>query len=180
MQQPRFRPKRIPEFSRKLVIGTSRTKYIDPRTVGSSIHSFRGATLVDLHETLKHYESKKLESVTVIAGFNDHRANRHEIVYRWQKLIELIVEKFNPKSLIIPKTIGTALNSHINNKIHMFNSVLFNLVANFHHPYVRIFSPLLNLPLNFFCRDGVHFSFHGNKVFSMLLCQMMHMAQFYR
>ena len=120
MQQPRFRHKRIPEFSRKLVIGTSRTKYIDPRTVGSSIQSFRGAALVDLHDTLKHYESKKLESVTVIAGFNDHRANRHEIVYRWQKLIEIIVDKFNPKSLIIPKTIGTALNSHINNKIHMF------------------------------------------------------------
>ena len=180
MQQSRFRTKRIPEFSRKLVIGTSRTKYIDPRTVGSSIHSFRGATLIDLHETLKYYELKKIESVTVIAGFNDHRANRHEIVYRWQKLIELIVEKFNPKSLIIPKTIGTAQNSSINNKINMFNSVLFNLVANFYHPYVRIFSPLLNLPLNFFCRDGVHFSFHGNKVFSMLLCQMMHMAQFYR
>ena len=97
MQQPRFRPKRIPEFSRKLVIGTSRTKYIDPRTVGSSIHSFRGATLVDLYDTLKLYESKKLESVTVIAGFNDHRANHHEIVYRWQKLTELIVENSIPE-----------------------------------------------------------------------------------
>ena len=116
MQQPRFRPKRIPDFSRKLVIGTSRTKYIDPRTVGSSIHSFRGATLVDLYNTLKHYDSKQLESVTVIAGFNDHQANRHEIVYRWQKLIELIVEKFNPKRLIIPKTIGIAQNSHIKTK----------------------------------------------------------------
>ena len=102
--------------------------------------------MVDLYNTLKHYDSKQLESVTVIAGFNDHQANRHEIVYRWQKLIELIVEKFNPKSLIIPKTIGAVQNIHINNKIHMFNSVLFNLVANFHHPYVRIFSPFFVYP----------------------------------
>ena len=125
MQPPRLRPKRIPEFSRKLVIGTSRTKYIDPRTVGSSIHSFRGATLVDLQDTLKLYESKKLESVTVIAGFNHHRANRHERVYRWQKLIELIVEKFNPKSLIIPKTIGSAQNSYKNKKKFICSSVCY-------------------------------------------------------
>ena len=123
---------------------------------------------------------EKRESVTVIAVFNDYRANSHEIAFRWQRPIDLVVEKFNPKSLIIPKTIGTSQNNHIITKIHMLNSVLFNLVANCYHPYVRIFSHLLSLPFNFFCRDGIHFSFHGNKVFGMLLFQLMHMAKFYR
>ena len=112
MQQPRFRPKRIPEFSRKLVIGFSRTKYIDPRTVGSTIHSFRGPTLVDLHDTLKLYKSKKLE--TVIAGFNDYRANCHEIACRSHRLIEIFVTKFKITNLRIPKPIGNWKNSHIN------------------------------------------------------------------
>ena len=32
----------IPEFSQKLVTGTSRTKYVKPALVKSTIHSYRG------------------------------------------------------------------------------------------------------------------------------------------
>ena len=161
------------------MIGTSRTKYIDPRTVGSTVHSYRGATLADLHHTLKFYNPKKLHCVTIIAGFNDNQASRHEIAARWQQLIDLIIEKFNPKFLIIPKTIATTNNPQLNQKVDLINCVLFNIVENFYSMYTRIFSPTLRLPYNFFCRDGIHFSFFGNNMFAMLLSQMMHIVNFY-
>ena len=173
MQTPRFRAKRIPGFSKKLVIGTSRTKYIDPREAGATVHSFRGATLADLCDTLQYYAPKKLNCVTIIAGFNDNQVHPQQVSSLWKRLINLIINKFNPNHLLIPKTIATSNNRQINQRISVLNNVLFNVIAQFSHPYIRIISPALNLPANFFCRDGIHFSFYGNEVFAMLLSQMM-------
>ena len=68
-----FQARSIPEFSQKLIIGTSRTKYIKPALVKSTIHSYRGATLHDLFETVLQYRPKRLNTVTIVAGYNDNR-----------------------------------------------------------------------------------------------------------
>ena len=72
---PRFHARRIPEFSQKLVIGTSRTKYIKPALVKSTIHSYRGATPHDLFETvlnrfLREF-NREVNSETTLDDFKD-------------------------------------------------------------------------------------------------------------
>ena len=145
---PQFQARRIPEFSQKLVIGTSRTKYIKPALVKSTIHSYRGATLHDLFETVLQNRPKRLKKLTIVAGYNDNRMHPQELDQQWKNLINLVTNKFQPKTLVIPKTIQN-------------NSVLFNLINRFVHPHTLIVSPNLNLNLNpqMFCRDGILFSY---------------------
>ena len=38
----------LPWNAKDLLIGTSRTKYIEDSAVGETIHSYRGANLIDL------------------------------------------------------------------------------------------------------------------------------------
>ena len=69
---PRFQARLIPDFSQNLIIGTSRTKYIKPALVKSTIHSYRSATLQYLYKTVLQYRPKRLNTVTIIARFNDN------------------------------------------------------------------------------------------------------------
>ena len=58
-----------------LVLGTSRIKYIDEGQVQGCVHSYRGAKLLDLCDVINQYPNQKLNTVVVIAGFNDHRSS---------------------------------------------------------------------------------------------------------
>ena len=168
---PRFQARLIPEFSQKLVIGTSRSKYIKPALVKSTIHSYRSATLHDLFETVLQYRPKRLNTVTIVAGYNGNRLHPQELEQQWKNLINLVTNKFKPKALIIPEAIQNCNNTEINRKIYIHNHVLFNLINNIVHPHTFIVSPNLNLNLTpqMFCRDGIHFSFYGNDLFTIFL-----------
>ena len=144
---PRVQTRLIPEFLQKLVIGTSRTKYIKPALVKSTIHSYRGATLHDLFETVLQYRPKRLNTVTEVAGYNDNRLHPQELEQQWKNFINLVTNKFQPKTLIIPKTIQNCNNTEINCKIYIHNHVLSILINRFVHPHSLIVSPNLNLNL---------------------------------
>ena len=173
---PRFQARRIPDFSQKLVIGTSKTKYIKPALVKSTIHSYLGTTLQDLHETVLQYRPKRLNTVTIFAGLNDNRLHPQEVEQKWKNLINLITNKFQPKILIIPKTNQSFNNNDVNRKLYIHNHVLFNLINKFVHPHTLIVSSNLNLNLTpqMICRDGIHFSFFGNEIFTNFLAYMIY------
>ena len=173
---PQFQTRRIPEFSQKLVIGTSRTKYIKHALVKSTIHFYRGATIHDLFETVLKYRPKRVNTVTKVAGYNDNRLHPQELEQQWKNLINLVTNKFQPKTLIIPKTIQKCNNSEVNRKLCIHNHVLLNLIKRFVHPHTLIVSPNLNLNLTpqMFCRDGIHFSFHGNDFFTNCLANLIY------
>ena len=173
---PRFQARRIREFSHKLDIGISRTKYIKPALVKSTIHSYRGAKLLDLFETVLQNRPKRLSTVTIVAGYNDNRLHPQEIEQRWKNVINLVTNKFQPETLIIPKTIQNCNNSEVNRKSYIHNHVLFNLINRFVHPHTFIASPNvnLNLTLQMLCRDGIHFSFYGNNFFTNVLANFIY------
>ena len=172
---PRFQARRIPEFSQKQFIGTSRTKFIEPALVKSTIHSYRGGTLHDLFETVLQYRPKRLKTVTIVAGYNDNRLNPQELEQQWKNLNNLVTNKFQTKTLIISKTIQNCNNSEVNRKIPIHNHVLFNLINRFVHPHTLIVSHNLNLNLTpkMLCRDGIHFSFYGNDFFTNFLANLI-------
>ena len=144
---PQFQARRIPEFSQKLVMGTSRTKYIKPALVKSIVHFYRGATLHDLFETVLQYRPKRLNTVTIVAGYNDNRLHPQELEQQWKNLINLVTNKFLPKTLIIPKTIQDCNNSEVNCKIYNHNHVFFNLINRFLHRHTLIVLSNRNLNL---------------------------------
>ena len=158
---------RLIEFSQKLVIGTSRTKYIKPALFKSTIHTYCGAALHDLFQTVLKYRSKRRNRVTIAAGYNDNRLHPQELEQQWKNLINLVTEKFQPKLLIIPKTIQNCNNSETNRQMCIHNHVFFILIKRSVHPHTLIVSPNLiqNLTPQMFCRDGIHFSFYGNDCF---------------
>ena len=171
---PNYRPKWLPNWSRKLVKGTSRTKYCSPKDVGATVHSYRGAKPVDLATTDSRYPSQKLSCVTIVAGFNDNSSTVSDFAKDWRFLIILIIHKFNPNVLIIPKTILSANNHFTNRQLGALNNSLFRLFNTFYYSRIRIISPNLNVNFsaNMFCEEGIHFSFYGNKIFSLLLAQL--------
>ena len=83
---PCFKPKRFPRFSRTWVIGTLRTKYLDPKQTKSTLHSFKGATHDYLTRTLQQYRAKKLHDVTVSSGFADQDASANGEIYQTKSL----------------------------------------------------------------------------------------------
>ena len=83
-------------------------------------------------------------------------------------MIHFVTNKFQKKTLIIPKTIEDCNNFEVKSKICIHNHVLFNLINRWVHPHTPIVSS--NLDLNItpqtFCRDGIRFSFCGNDFFT--------------
>ena len=174
MSVTKYRPKLLPKWSRKLVIGTSRTKYGSAKDVGATVHSYRGAKLADLAATVSRYTSQKLNCVTIVAGFNDNSSTVSDFANDWRFLIKLIIHKFVPNVLIIPKTILSANNHFTNRKLGALNNSLFRLTNTFYNSKIRIISPNLNVSFSayMFCKDGIQFSFYGNKIFSLLVTQL--------
>ena len=105
-----------------------RHHYIKPFPVKSKNFSYRGATLQDLFQTVLQYRPKRLNTVTIIAGFNDNRLHPREVEQKWKNLINLNTNKFQPKTLIIPKTIQNSNNNDVNCKLYIHNHVLFNFI----------------------------------------------------
>ena len=52
----------LPSSCSDLVLGTSRTKYIDEGQVQGSVHSYRGAKMLDLCDVINQYPNQKLNT----------------------------------------------------------------------------------------------------------------------
>ena len=162
----RFEPRRLNPRMTILVIGTSGTKYIKANEVGAAIHSYRGANLSELSHVIERYPHQQLSTVIVVAGFNDHRNSPTIFVENWKYIIQLIYWKFNPSTVIIPKTIATANDSITNRRIYWLKFALHKLLGSLNLPIV---SPNFNRDFDtkIFCHDGVHFSFFGKSYFHL-------------
>ena len=125
MSVPEYKPKWLPKWSWKLVIGTSRSKYCSPKDVGARVHSCRGAKLTDLAATVSRYPSQKLNCVTTVAGFNDNSSTVSYFANDWRFLISLINHRFNANVLIVPKNILSANYHFINGKLGAVNNFFF-------------------------------------------------------
>ena len=151
-------------------MGTSRTKYIDEGQVQGCVHSYRGANLLDLCEVFNQYANQKLNTVLVFARFNDNRSRIETFIEHWKFLIPLII--VSPNNLIDPKIMPTSCNRLINKTICALNYALYNYIDSCD---VKLFivSPSFRnvLEPNLFCKDKdtVHFCFHGNLVFTIIL-----------
>ena len=91
-----------------LVLDTSHTKYLNEGQVQGCVPSDWGAKLLDLSDVINQYPNQKLN--TVIAGFNDHLSSIETFIEHWKFLIQLIIVKFIPNNLIVPKVIPTSCN----------------------------------------------------------------------
>ena len=100
-------------------------------------------------------------TLTVIAGFNDHYTSTHDFSNNWKKILKTIIDKFHPRFIFVPTTIGSTNNRFLNNQIKNLNYALYKLVSSFTHPTIQIVSPYFNFPFNHFCKDGIHFFFYG-------------------
>ena len=106
---------------------------LQPQNVRATVHSYRGAKLADFAATVSRYRSQKLNCVTIVAVFNDNSSSVSDFAKDWRFLINLIIQKFNPNVLIIPKTTLSAINYFINRKLGAFNNSLFCLIYTFYH-----------------------------------------------
>ena len=62
----RFTAGTLPRDINALVIGTSRTKYVNEESVGATVHSYRGANLADLVYVVSQYPPLNIHTVTFI------------------------------------------------------------------------------------------------------------------
>ena len=99
--------------------------------------------------------------------FNGHRDAATTLTDNWKFLIQLVYLKFQPRHLLIPKTIATSNNQSVK-KIEKLNFALHNLIRSLNLP---IISPHINRDFDhkIFARDGIHFSRFEKLVFSQIL-----------
>ena len=150
------------KISQKLILCTSRTKYINPSQVRSTQHSYRRTNLLDLCKVVENYAPNKLKSVTILAGFNDQRSAPNVVTSSWKYLLNAIFENFNPGVPIIPKTIDFANNHLVKEKNFYVNRCPGSPLK----PYLASFpvcSPGFHLNTLLFCKDGIQFSFVGSQ-----------------
>ena len=107
-----------------IFIGTSRTEYIQASEIGAAIRSYRDANLSERSQIIVRYPHQQLNTVTVIAGFNDHRKSPAIFVENGKYFIQLIYWNFNPSTAIIPKTDAIANASTTNRRIYWLNFAL--------------------------------------------------------
>ena len=120
-------------------------KYCSPKDVGATVHSHRGAKRADLVATVSRHPSRKLNVFTIVAGFNNNSSTISDFANDWRFFIHLIIHKFNPSVLIMPKTILSANNHFIYRKIGNLNNSLFRLINTFNHLRIQLISPNLNV-----------------------------------
>ena len=134
--------KALPGRFSSLVLGTSRTEHLRPGNIGATIHSYRGATLQQLSQVIDQYPRRRLKTVTIIAGFNDHREQARTFVSDWSVLLQKIIQKFNPLQIIASKTVCTSKNILINQKVALLNHALYQFLNTCQYP-IPIFPPTL-------------------------------------
>ena len=71
-------------------------KYIKSKDIGAAVHSYRGASLLELN------------TLIIVAGFNGESHTTTSFIENWRFLIQLAYLKFQPRHLMIPKTISTS------------------------------------------------------------------------
>ena len=96
-----------------------------------------------------------LDPSTYIKGVHSH----------WKYLMNLVFWKLRSTTAVIPKTIATSNNPQLNRNIRSLVFALFNLLKSLNLP---ILSPKINNDFDpkIFYRDGIHFSFFGNAIFT--------------
>ena len=178
MYRSRFKAEELPWQSSNLIIGTSRTNNVRNREFGAPVHFYRGATLRDLIEVVQQYPPLNLNSVTIVAGFNDHGKPSSKVRLFFKKLIEIVTYKFQPSSIIVPQIIPSESNSFINRIIFNHNCKLYNLFKYF-QPGPKIVHPRLSCFFDkSYCRDGFHFSYYRNFVLTNVLRTLIQMFSF--
>ena len=147
------------------------TKYIDQEgLVQGSVHSYRGAKLLDFFDVIYQNPNQKLNTVVVFAGFNDHYSSIDTFIELWKFLIQLIFVKLGPNKLIVPKVIPTSCNRLISKKISALNYALYNYIYSCALKLFIVSPSFKNvLEPNLFCKDIVHFSHHGSHVLTIIL-----------
>ena len=48
-------------------------KYIRSKDISAAVHSYRGASLLELSNLIQQYPQRKIKTLIIVAGFNDHR-----------------------------------------------------------------------------------------------------------
>ena len=164
---PRFEPRQLSQRTRNLVIGTSRTKFIRSKDIGAAVHSYRGASLPELCNLIQQNPQRKIKTLIIVAGFDDHRDTASTFTKNWRIMIRLAYLKFQSRHLIIPRTISTSNNQSVNRKIDQLNIAFYNLLRSFSLP---IKSSHFNRDFDhkIFSRDGIYFSRFGNLVSSQI------------
>lgn len=181
-QRKQFTPRLLPPQCKHLIIGTSRVRDIYARTIGMNcaVHTYGGASLNDLKEVVTRYENLHLTSVTIVAGFIDAASDMDDSIFKesWDGLVQEIVSKFSPVSLIVPDTIP-CLNKTTNARINLIQTSLQSMCLD--TPTigdVTVYNPPLNgmFSINkdvvgtaFFTRDGVHLSAIGTNLLGNFL-----------
>ena len=132
--------------------------------------------MICFKQSILQYRSNCLKTVTIVSAYNDNRLHPQELEQQQKNLNNLITIKFQPKTLIMLKTVQSCNNSKINSKIYIQNLVLFNLKNRIVQPHTLIISPSLNLNLivQMFLRDGIYFLFYGNAFFTNFLANLIY------
>ena len=69
----RFQPRQLSQWTTNLVIGTSKTQYIYSKDIGAVVHSYRGASSLELCNLLEPYPQRNINTLIIVAGFINHR-----------------------------------------------------------------------------------------------------------
>ena len=164
---PKFIAKQIRSDCDTIIIGTSRVKHMKVQDFATTtaIHSYRGATLVDLLDVVTQYPAQHISNVFLIAGFNDKDKSKEIVEERFTKVIELLNTKFSPKKLIVPDTISAA-DEHLADQVVAVNEALVKATEGVSSPIER---PNINAAMGsgtklsemFFQRDKYHLSYTG-------------------
>ena len=72
------------QMGRKLLRGTSRTKYCGPKDFEATVHSYRDAKLADLFATISRFPWQILNCVTIVAGFNENSSTVSDFANFWR------------------------------------------------------------------------------------------------
>ena len=122
---------------RRFSNGTSRTKYIEDSAVGATIHSYRGANLIDFLNVVNQYPPLNLRSVCIVAGFNDHHYSCSHFIECCQVLLDIICYQFQPLIDVSHKIIASPDNKLVNRKIYYINWALHHFLqipySSFNH-----------------------------------------------
>ena len=148
-------------------------EYIKPALVKLTIHSYCGATLLYLFETVLQYRPKRLNRVTIVDRYNDNRLYPQKLGQQSFSLTQ-ITKKFQPKTLIILKTIQHCNKSEVICKVKIHNHVLFYLINGFVHTYIYCFTILnINLTSQIIYRSIILFLFYGSDFFTLFVSSLI-------
>ena len=175
----RFDDNPLPSSCSDFVLGTYRTKYKYEGQVQGFVHFYRGAKLLDLCDVVNQHPNQKMNTIVVIAGFNDHRSSIETFIEHWKFLIQLIIVNFSPNNLFVPNVIPTSCNRPTNKKISALNYALYNYTDSCAFKLFIVLSSSRNvLEPKLFCKDPLHLSFPGNHVFNIILFNIIQYVKY--